>query len=261
MAKLRWALVAAASAAASVAAGPSGATTLGERVSQPILLSNNNLSWVAGQERWVTLSWTSQVDIEDVAITVSAKGNDVAVAYEDPSLGHAELAGGDDLAANEIDTVSFFLDPGNTVDEEFELDLLVDWTVHGESQSGTITLHVEMEQAGSDAFLLLTDGARVPAGGDGARNWVSLSFLGLRPGIGDFVVSIEGELPVYYPQRSFTSLHHDAELLEDERDVARFWLDPTTIEPGEYLLEVVVTYSIDGGTTQEKRRPLRILVD
>ncbi|MEZ5226857.1 MAG: hypothetical protein R2710_09310 [Acidimicrobiales bacterium] len=266
MALLRRALVVAAAAAVSLTGQVPTADAQEPpadrvHVSQPILLSDMSLPWIEGLDRWVSLSWTSQADLDDFSVTVVPSSADVAVAYEDPSLGHAELVGGSELSANEIDATMFFLDPGADAGEAFDLELIVSWRLDGELQTGTQTIHVEQRTPGDGPFLLLTDSARVPALGDGARNWVSLSFLGLRDDIRDFSVSVQGELPVYYPQRSFTSLHHDAVLMEDERDVARFWLDPSNIEPGDYELDIVVTYTIDGDGPQQLHAPLHVLVD
>ncbi len=260
MAGRRRAFLATLLGASALAAAPVSAA-VGERLPQPILLSDSTMSWVAGQDRWVTLSWTAQADIDDVEVAVIPSDSSVAITYENPAIGHAELSDGPALSANEIDATTFLLDPSASTSEEFDLELYVDWSYRGEAHSGTMRVRVHQAEAGDEPFLLLTDGARVPARGDGAHNWVSLSFLGLRPSIERFSVSVEGELPIYYPQTSFTSLHHDAVLLEDERDVARFWIDPSTIEPGDYQLDVVVSYTINGGPLQTTNAPLRVRVD
>ena len=245
---------------AAIGLTPTSAPAIDEPTPQPILLSSTTLPWVQGQQRWVTLTWTAQEDIEGLEVTVSGDRDGVDVAYEDAATGHARLSGDDDLSANEVDITSFFVDPGPQPRDEFELDITVEWWHEGEFQTGTLVLHAQQESVGTEPFVMLTKSAQVPAGGDGARNWVELGFLGLVDDIRDFNVSIEGDLAVYYPQRSFTSLHHDAVLLADERDVARFWLDPSTIEPGSYALDVVVSYTIGDGPPQESRSPLQIQV-
>lgn len=224
----------------------------------PILLSQPSLSWVEGQQRWVTLSITSPRDLDDFSVVVTAEEQDVAIEYEDQSLGRATLAGGPELSTNEVDTVSFSVDPGPTVTGDFDLELEFRWRSDGQTLDKTLVMSVHQQPAGNQPFLMLTDSATVPARGDGARNWVELGFLGLAEDIRDFTVSIEGELPVHYPQRSFTSLHHDAVLRVDERDVARFWLDPSNIEPGRYELDVVINYTIGNGREQTTRTPLTV---
>lgn len=227
----------------------------------PILLSKPSLSWVEGQQRWVTLSFTAHHDLDDVSIVVTAGDHDVAIQYEDQTLGRATLAGGPELSTNEVDITSFSLAPGPSLTGDFEVELEYRWTRDGQMHGETLVIPVHQQPAGDEPFLMLTDSARVPAGGDGARNWVELGFLGLAEDIRDFTVSIEGDLPVYYPQRSFTSLHHDAVLRADERDVARFWLDPSNIQPGLYELDVVVSYTIGDGRKQTTRAPLLVTVD
>lgn len=61
-----------------VAAGPSPeAFGRSSTDAGPILLSKPSLSWVEGQQRWVTLSFTSHHDLDDVSVVVTAGNHDV----------------------------------------------------------------------------------------------------------------------------------------------------------------------------------------
>ncbi len=94
---------------AAIGLTPTSAPAIDEPTPQPILLSSTTLPWVQGQQRWVTLTWTAQEDIEGLEVTVSGDRDGVDVAYEDAATGHARLSGDDDLSANEVDITSFFV--------------------------------------------------------------------------------------------------------------------------------------------------------
>ncbi len=230
------------------------------RIPQPILLSDTNGTWVEGQARWVTLSWTAQDDITDVVLRVDGSTDAVTVSYEDPANRYATLSVDPDLAANEVDTTSFLVEPAPTTPSTFELRLAVEWTYQGTRHTGSMQMTYEQQPDEGEAFIGVTEDARVPDRGDGSRNWVELQFLGMIDDLRDFTVSIEGPLPVYYPQTSYTSLHHDAVLEVGESDVARFWLDPSIIEPGIYELTVVIDYTVGEGQKQQRREPLTVQV-
>jgi hypothetical protein len=246
----------------SVPAAAGGATPgASEGLAQPILLSNSVETWIVGQSRWVTLTWTSQRTITDVWFDVRGGAANVAIAYPDQAE-RATLATDSTLAANEIDTMTFLVQPTELTPLEFELDVVVHWTDGPTNHAGQLHLTFTQRTTNGAPFLILTDRARVPSGGDGSRNWVELGFLGVAADLRDFMVSVEGPLPVYYPQDVFTSLHHDAVLLADERDVARFWLDPSAITPGVYQLEIVIDYRIgsEDATVRQARAPLTVQV-
>ncbi len=228
---------------------------------QPILLSETDFVWVRGQPGLVTLSWTTEETITDMRVGVVGGADDVVVEYHDPGLGYAALQSDDDLSANEVDTTSFTIRPTDkTPDDSFGLDLDVSWVWAGRRHEAVVRLDFEQRVDDGRPFLALTDSAIVPAVGDGSRNWVELAFLGLDADLRDFAVSIEGDLPVYYPQSSFTSLHHNDVLEIGERDVARFWLDPSAIEPGTYELTVRVEFTIGGSGRQQSTWPLAVTV-
>lgn len=244
----------------AVMSGVIGApASAGATAEGPILLTGPTGVWIDGQARWVTLSWTSRTAITDVTVTVHGSDG-VQIGYEDPRLGHAELSVDSMLSTNEVDTTSFFVDPVAASGASFELDVVISWWDQDVPQQWSTPLRFSQRNDQGEAFLLLTEQASVPAGGDGSLNWVSLEFLGLDEDLRDVTVSIEGPLPVYYPQNTFTSLHHDSVLRADERDVARFWLDPARIESGDYELIVVVDFVVGERDEQQLRSPLQVRV-
>ncbi len=244
---------------ATMASRPTPGSAL-EVEPQPILLSDTEFVWIQGEVGLVTLNWTTEEPLTDFRVSAVGGGDGVAVEYDDPGLGHATLDADDDLASNEIDSTSFLLRPtAETPADTFHLDVAVSWAWGGRRHDAVVRLAFQQRADDGRPFLILTESAVVPAIGDGSRNWVELSFLGLDADLRDFAVSIDGDLPVYYPQTSYTSLHHNDVLEVGERDVARFWLDPASIEPGTYELTVHVDY-VDGSGRQATDRPLVITV-
>jgi hypothetical protein len=94
-----------------------------------------------------------------------------------------------------------------------------------------------------DDFLILTENVVAASTGNSSGNWIEFGYKGLSPLNTNLSVEVSGtDLPVYYPQSTFTSLHHDHVLNAGESDVARIWLDPDLIEAGQESLDVTVSY-------------------
>lgn len=94
-----------------------------------------------------------------------------------------------------------------------------------------------------DDFAILTEDAEVGVDPFAPElNWVEFAYKGLAPMTSKMQITATGPIPVYYPQESFTSLHHDETLHAGEHDVARVWFDPELVTQGTHSVTVDITY-------------------
>ncbi|MFT7599524.1 MAG: hypothetical protein ACI8TP_002457 [Acidimicrobiales bacterium] len=227
------------SAYSPVAAAPSAVRVTSP---QPILLSNVNGAWAEGKSSWLNLTWSSQVDQEDLEIRASSPDPGVTIRYAGTG-DHAGLTSDPNLFGNEIDHTSFFVETTADLPETFEITLDVRWRRESQTFVGRARMWFDVVTANEDhPFRSITTNAIVPAEGDGSRNWVDLDYIGRSDEASNLEVTLQGELPANYPQNSFTSLQHDSVLHPDEIDTARVWFDPARIEPGTYEMTVNVRY-------------------
>lgn len=228
----------------------------------PILLTDVNGSWVEGRSQWLSLAWTSQRDLENVEVRASSPDLDVLIAYPTDTLDHTTLSSDPTLAANEVDTSMLFVSTTTATPRSWRLDLTVSWEADGQRRQGSATIWFDSMTVDPDTpFVAITNDVTVPSTGDGARNWVELDYLGVSAVAGDFEVSLEGVLPVHYPQDLFSSLHHDAVLNPDEIDTARMWFDPQRLEAGVYEMVVTVEYVVPGDrAVRSLTHPLTVTV-
>ena len=94
---------------------------------------------------------------------------------------------------------------------------------------------------------------------DPMANWIEVGYLGLSPMNSNFAIEITADgLPIYHPQESFTSLHHDHVLNGGESDVARIFIDPTAITPGTRMLDVTISYTNVRGVAKVKTHQVEL---
>ncbi len=222
--------------------------------SQPTMLSGTQINVVEGSEVEVSVNWTAPVEMQNFRVTVTPSGKGVSVAYA-PGHTSAGLVNDAVLSAGEIDSTTFLLKTSVDSSDKFSLQLVAEWEVDGQTfRSSPTTMDVRSEKYKGDRFAVLTESATVSSTGDGTGNWVELDFLGLSPLTEGIRVELDTKdvLP-YYPQGTFTSLHHDDRLHGDETDVARVWFDPDAVEPGTYKMKIEVTF-LEGkaGSTKTK---------
>lgn len=262
---------AAAGAAIAVAATASPAAAFWGPIvdhDEPQLVGDREVSLIRGSETWINLGWTSDQDITDFSMTVEASTSKVEIAYPDHDLdGTPDDAAGlfwdNDLVAGELDTAAFELTTTVRTPSYFWLKVYAHWTdAEGVQHSEKIdTISVRTSNYKGDDYELLTSQATVFSGGDGANNWVEFDFLGVSPMNNDFDITVRKGLDeVYYPQETYTSLHHDDKLDGSEEDVARVWIDPATVTPGTYEVEIEVDYIDNEGKKKSNRHDITLTV-
>ncbi len=211
--------------------------------SQPSMLGGTQINVVEGSESFVPITWTAPVEMQNFRMTVTPSGKGVSVAYAN-GRSSAGLVNDDVLSAGEIDSANFILKTSVNSPDKFTLQAVAEWDVDGQTlRSAPITLDVRSEKYKGDRFAVLTESATVSSTGDGSDNWVEIDFLGLSPLTEGIRLEFDSKDVIpYYPQGTYTSLHHDDRLHGDETDVARVWFDPATLEPGTYKMKLDVTF-------------------
>jgi hypothetical protein len=128
-----------------------------------------------------------------------------------------------------------------------------------QAEIGEIKVNL-VEHEGAD-YEFTSPTATVSSIGNGSGNWVEMDFLGLAPINSDFEIKIKKGLDVIcYPQEKYTSLHHDDRLDSRENDTARIWIDPATVEPGDYTIEIEVKYTNNEGKGSSQKHEMTITV-
>ncbi len=225
----------------------------------PILAGNNDVTMLRGVDTWVSIALTAPVDLQDVRIVVeeNRKGTEVSYAANGTSAG---LNQGANLPQRGVDTASFKVSTSGDSPDKFDLDVIALWTEDGQSYREQIgELEIRLSEHDGEDYLFLTDSATIASTGDGAGNWIEMDFLGVAPLNSDLEIKVKKGLDVvYYPQEKFTSLHHDAWLASQEEDVARIWVDPDTVEPGQYTLEIEVKYTNNEGKNSKTQHTISV---
>ncbi len=230
----------------------------------PVLLSDTSIDWVAGGQGWMNLSWTAFEDLSDVKVTVVPQSNGIEISYPENHDGFTGLSVDSDLSSNEIDYTSFYVETTAANSGTKWAKVYVEWTQAGDGHQALMAnLKFSNMKYKGDDFLILTDSVSVSSGEtDTTVNWVEFGYKGLAPTNSDFSITVEGvAAEVYYPQDSFTSLHHDHVLNAGETDVARIWIDPALVAEGSSEIEVVVNYSNNSGRAQQVSHKVALTVD
>ncbi len=227
---------------------------------QPTMVGDSEITVVQGGDSWINVVWTAPSELENFRMVVNEWSLGTEVSYAE-GTDAAYLSQDADLAAGEMDTASFKLTTSARTPRTVWLQVIAEWEHEGQTYRyfpGGIS--VRMVQHDGEPYSLLTDSATVASSGDGSANWIELDFIGLAPVTGATEVRVNGDLPVYYPQETYTSLHHDDQLHAQENDVARVWIDPETVQPGSQTVELVVDFTDHFGRTQTKTHQLTVTV-
>ncbi|MEZ5227954.1 MAG: hypothetical protein R2710_15155 [Acidimicrobiales bacterium] len=185
--------------------------------SQPSIVGSNKVNVMKGGESWVSVNWTAPSDMENFRVIVNEWTNGVEIEYAADRTS-AALTNDANLSAGEIDSTAFLL----KVDENA---ISAHPSSSSSSPSGSTTDDLPLlprwsrraaEKFDGDRFSVLTDSATVKAGpagtADPSGNWVEIDLLGLAPVTDGIKIELETDLEPYYPQETFTSLHHDDRL-------------------------------------------------
>lgn len=228
----------------------SGSPAQAQWTSQPIMLGDNDVSVVRGSDTWINVAWTAPTAMENFRMIVQEWQAGTETAYIAGDA--AELGQDSTLEPGEIDVSRFRLSTSESTPDSFFVQVIAEWEFEGETYRyfpGGLNVSVVDFEGGED-YALLTADATVSSTGDGSSNWIELDFLGVSGEAKDLQITMSGDIEIYHPQGSFTSLHHDAWLLADERDVARVWVDPATVNPGSHVMTIEVQSTDAAGQSQ-----------
>ena len=202
---------------------------------------------VKGDTVWVTALWTATGgDLEGLSVT--ATGADVS--YPTNTGDHTSLMQDASLSEGEIDYTAFKIAIPDDGKDTF-LTLKAEWTWNGKKYNkiladGQVTGQAKLdiptiEFTGDDVAYVDSGPVSVPAGGSG---WMDLTFAGNAPWVENFNVTIDGPdgIGVEYPQTTHTSLVHDNSLEDGETDLARVYVDFSSLPPGDYEITVVARW-------------------
>lgn len=235
-----------------------------------IMTGDDQVSVIRGSEQWINIGWTAPDGAENVRMTVTPDRNGVTIGYADEGSS-AGLAQDADLAPGEMDVASFMLATTVQAPTKFDLDITATWTVDGESFSEDFDeLEVKLAKWDGDDYAFTTDSATIlsgpasaAAGDAGQSNWIEMGFLGISPLNDDFSITVKKGIDedfVYYPQNDYTSLHHNTRLDLGEEDVARIWIDPALVDPGETTIEITVEFTDNEGKKQKNKHTFDLTV-
>jgi hypothetical protein len=227
----------------------------------PIMLGDRQMTTVRGVDSWVNIGLMANTELENVRITVEENKNGTDVVY--PAYGTSTgLSQGATLPQGGIDNAAFMLSTSGQSSDKFDLTVIATWEEGGDTHRAEIgTIQVKLIEHDGEDYAFVSESATVSSTGDGSGNWVDMNFLGIAPINSDFDVKIKNGLDeVYYPQESYTSLHHNDRLDGQEEDIARIWIDPATVEPGTYTIEIEVKYTNNKGKDSKGKHEMTITV-
>ncbi len=258
--------IAVAGAALVTLVSPAGAAKPeASTMTAPVLLTNPKINWVAGSSGWINLSWTSAEDLEDVRVTVVPTSAGFEVEYPETRDGYTSLMVDGNLSANGIDFTSFRASTTDANSGTKWADVEIEFTIDGERHSADAgRLQLSNKKYTGDDFAILTESSVALSGDDvdPMKNWIEVGYLGLSPMNSHFAIVISADgLPIYHPQETFTSLHHDHILNGGESDVARVFLDPTAISPGAKMLEVAISYTDVAGKLKSVTHEVALTIE
>ncbi len=253
-------------------AAPASATWGSNYDDGPVMTADDSVSVVRGVDSWISIGWTAPNGLENFRMVATDLSPWADVSYANEGDTSAGLMMGADLHANGIDTAQFKL--STDVDGHgryVNVKIYAQWDENGRTNSEYMgILKVRVYDYDGEDYAWATEPAAAFAGSEAevmasgpSANWIDMDFLGLSPMNEDFDVQVVSGLPegtYLYPQETFTSLHHDANLHHSEQDTARIWIDPTAIEAGEYTITVEVAYTDFEGRSKSNQHSFDLSV-
>lgn len=228
--------------------------------SQPTLLSTEKIDWIAGTSEWVHLSWTSADELENVQVQVTEQSKGLSIEYPSDA-DFSSLSFDDTLSANEIDFTALKVTTDPSVRGTQRALVEISWDNGKERERATGSLQFSNKKYKGEDFAILTEGATITADPAGPElNWVELAYKGLAPTTNNMQITVSGPLPVYHPQETFTSLHHDQTLHSGEIDVARVWFDPELSVLGLHGFTVTIDYTDSNGKSKSTSHDVSLTV-
>ncbi len=223
------------------------------------LLTDEKISWSLGASDWVHLMWTSDGELANVEVRIADASNGVTIEY--PSAAEWSRLGVDpNLSTNEIDFTAVKITTSTPGTKHLVVEISWD-DASGERQTSEHKLQLTNKKYKGDDFAILTEEASIGMNVDAPEaNWVDLDYKGIAPTNSAMEMRVSSDLPVYHPQESFTSLHHDQILHGGEADVARIWFDPELVTEGTYEVIVEIDYVDSNGEDQTASHSVKLSV-
>ncbi len=205
---------------------------------------------VEGDTAWVAISWKAEkTDATNFEIAATTDVAGVTISYPDNTNPFSSLMGNDTLTANEIDFTSLLISVPYGI-SKVKLKVVATWTQDGKNKSKDYKVEVPVAKfKGDDVAQATTDVGTVSGA---APDWIEVSWTGIAPILNDVQMTVSGPtgIVITYPQdRAFTSLMYDNILVGGETDYAAAYVDASALSPGNYTLDVTLTYSKGGAIT------------
>lgn len=240
-------------------AAPASAKGAADGTAKVKLETKKTPAVVQGGQGWVALNWRgSGADASDFRVTATTKVAGVEISYPETTGGaYSSLMDDDVLSVDDIDFTALHLSvPYGT--KKFTMAVTASWT----DGNGTVEKHFKVQVPtiaySGDDVALVTDVADTNSKTleDGSSQiWVDVAWSGLAPSLSDVRMTVDSpdDIEIGYPDPSgsgqaWSGLARDDRLDQGETDVARFRLDPATMDAGAYELAVTLTYVRDGAT-------------
>jgi len=226
---------------------------------KPKLLTNEKLSWSQGASDWVNLTWTADGELANVEVQLVELSDGLTVEY--PSETSSSRLGVDsNLSKSEIDFTAIKLTTTSSGTKRAVVEISWD-DLSGERQTSSHKIRLTNKKYKGDDFAILTEQASIGMDVEAPEaNWVDLDYKGIAPSNSGMEMRVSSDLPVYHPQESFTSLHHDQLLRAGEADVARIWFDPELVTEGTYEVTVEIDYVDTNGNNQTVSHAIKLAV-
>ncbi len=240
-------------AAPASAKGPAGGTA------KVKLETRKTPAVVQGGQAWVALNWRgSGADASDFRVTATTKAAGVEISYPETMGGaYSSLMDDNVLSADDIDFTALHLSvPYGT--KKFTMAVTASWNDGHRIVKKNFKVQVPTFAYSGDDVALVTDDATTNSKTlqDGSSQiWVDVAWSGLAPSLGDVRMTVNSPdgIEIGYPDpngngQAWSGLARDDRLVQGETDVARFRLDPATMDPGVYEIAVLLSYTRDGST-------------
>lgn len=226
----------------------------------PVLLTETEVAWLQGSSEWVNLLWTTDSDLANVEVRLTTDSSELEVEYPSDS-DRSRLSVDTGLSVSEIDYTAVRLTTGVGVGLDATIEISWD-DADGQRQTNEFALTLTNRQYEGEDFAILTD--VVTAGTDvenPAANWVDFQYRGIAPTNNSIELTVTSDLPVHYPQDTFTSLYHDEVLHSGEADVASIWFDPELVAPGTYTVVVNIDYVNTNGVDSSTSHEVELIIE
>ncbi|GMQ93265.1 MAG: hypothetical protein BMS9Abin12_0742 [Acidimicrobiia bacterium] len=205
---------------------------------------------VEGDTAWVALTWTAgSVDATDFRVVATSSDRGISISYPETTGDYSSLMADDTLSSGEIDFTSLQVSvPYGS--KNVKLTVVATWTTDGERQTRTYKVKVPVARFKGDDIAQSTDDVGSVGVGTaselGEASWLGIEWTGIAPIIENVRMTVKGpaDLTITYPDEgSFTSLQYDDTLLDGETDIARIRVDTSSMGPGSYTLDVLLSYT------------------